>query len=183
MVKIKKIDEGEDSAPTGSLLKKNVNLFLMVIVLIIVVAGVGYVSIYQQRLHSVASDAGEKGENLTACSNILDTTRLMLDDALMRLNQTETDVKTYDVIYEKKESELQTKADELEETSSLLSSTSSKLAATEKLFEDAKKKSDDLQKLYDDAQDNIQAKADKIQRLEWQVTCLRGKEDANEGDC
>ncbi|MFH1072146.1 MAG: hypothetical protein V1743_01830 [Nanoarchaeota archaeon] len=170
----------EHSLQEHSVLKRNVNLFLLVLLMIILLLGVGYAVLYQSRLHGITVDIKEASSNLTVCQADLNNTRQNLFSALDRLNSTEKDVKTYDVIYEQKESELEKTQTDLADTKDELGSTKVALDRSEKAFAAEHVRAVDLDQKYTAAQSTIATLNQKVTNYKAEVSCLYATADADE---
>ncbi|MFH1916577.1 MAG: hypothetical protein ABIJ21_04890 [Nanoarchaeota archaeon] len=184
MVKIKINSEEEQTViKGGSVLKKNVNVFLLILVMAIIAIGVSYTVIYQGQLAKISDTAKNTTDNLTMCVAELSATKSSLDSAISRLNQTERDVKTYDVIYEQKETELDTTKEDLAEVQKELETKKVLLDRSEGLYVQAKEQADKLTKDYATAQATIAKQNTDITSYKQRINCLLAKEGSAEDDC
>jgi len=115
--------------------QKNINLFLMILIIISVVAYVGSTVFYQGTFQNITSEANSINTKFKTCSINLATANGKLSKTQELLNATETDIKKYDSLYENKTSELSN-------TKSSLKSTSNSLTKYTNLYTQEKSKAD-----------------------------------------
>jgi len=100
----------------GDFMGKKVNMFLLLMI-ILVLAGLGGVSIYYQHtFKTVNQNFNNASSNLASCQQILEQTTGTLASTVQNLNSTESDIKKYDSLYEQKAKELEAKKQELTNT-------------------------------------------------------------------
>jgi chromosome segregation ATPase len=95
---------------------KRVNMFL-ILMLILVLLGIGGISIYYQRtFKDVTSQYDSVSNTLASCQENLSQTTARLVNVQASLNSTTTDIRKYDSLYEQKSQELDQKKKELSDT-------------------------------------------------------------------
>lgn len=156
----------------GPILKRNVNVFLLLIVIIIVAIGVAYSLTYQTRLRGITTNYENTSENLTKCTLDLAQAKQNIQLAISKINETERDVKTYDIIYEKKNAELETTKDQLATTSQDLGKTQAKLSRSEQLYLDSKQKEQEITTKYNAVLAQLNAKTAEVSNLRARVDCF-----------
>lgn len=118
--------------------KKNVNLFLVVI-LIVSVAALGSASVYYQDVfNNLTTQYSNKSNDLNLCESRLKTQILTLNKTIDSLTTKAADVKKYDELYAEKTEELTSTSEQLSSTSSQLSSTQKQLQDYQQKFADEK---------------------------------------------
>ena len=91
---------------TKRYLGKNINMFLLIIIIISVGSLVGISTYYNQRYQSISNGYKEKEDQLENISEELISTKNELLQLRGQFNQTSTDVEKYDSLYSEKVSEL-----------------------------------------------------------------------------
>ena len=106
-------------------MQKNINLFLLFLVLFVATALAGSSVYYQKNFDKVTSKYDTTAANLSSCRADLDSYKFNLNKTLRSLNTTSQDIRRYDELYS-------TKADELKTTQTNLNETASDLQETKK---------------------------------------------------
>ncbi|MBN1793133.1 hypothetical protein JW826_05610 [Candidatus Woesearchaeota archaeon] len=167
----------------GEFMGRKVNLFL-VLMIIIVVLGMGALSIYYQRtFKDVNQEYNELSEQNAACQLNLSTTVNKLQTTIKNLNSTESDIRKYDTLYEQK-------AQELQDTEKSLNDVKTKLQS-ETLFKEQFKRQ--AEQYYSQVQvlnanvssleKTLKNKDFLIDTLQTKVDCLEDTSDGNEDEC
>ncbi|MBU0461066.1 MAG: hypothetical protein KJ574_00610 [Nanoarchaeota archaeon] len=120
-----------------SFFQKNINLFLMLIIVVSVVAYAGSTIYYQDMFQSITSESSGIKTKYSTCQAELDNTLGQLSRTQEVLNSTESDIAKYDVLYENKSTELAT-------TQTTLTATQTSLSSYTNLYAQEKKRADDL---------------------------------------
>ena len=162
---------------------KKVNAFLLIMV-ILVLLGMGGLSIYYQRTFKNVNSAYEDvSTELQTCKQDLTVTSTNLQDAQKSLNSTESDIRKYDTLYEQK-------ARELEQTKDVLSQTKTNLSREILLKEQFKRQSDlylgnirSLNSTITQLSNDITNLKRDISRLESRISCLKLREGSEENSC
>ncbi|MBW2968122.1 hypothetical protein KY362_06570 [Candidatus Woesearchaeota archaeon] len=104
-------------------MQKNVNIFLVLLVLLVAGALAGSSVYYQKNFDEINSDRENTKGDLSECRADLENFRFNLNKTMRSLNQTTTDIRRYDELYSNKSSELESTRDSLENTESELQTT------------------------------------------------------------
>jgi chromosome segregation ATPase len=162
---------------------KRVNMFLLIMIILVLI-GMGGVSVYYQytfkqlndKFDKISTDLGSCEQNLSQTANTLITT-------IRNLNSTETDIRKYDVLYEQKAGELKDTKEELSDTQAELTRTALQKEVYKKQIDDAYSKIiglnstiKSLNKQVDDLTDDIEEKLNII-------SCLKNTDDDGESAC
>ncbi|HII72332.1 TPA: hypothetical protein HA265_06270 [Candidatus Woesearchaeota archaeon] len=105
-------------------MEKNVNIFLLVLMLVIAGALAGSAVYYQHSFGELTGQQEDTSTDLAECRTDLESYKFNLNKTLRSLNTTTQDIRRYDELYS-------TKTEELETTQSTLQSTESTLKATQ----------------------------------------------------
>jgi chromosome segregation ATPase len=159
---------------------KKINIFLVVMIMI-VLAGMGGISIYYQNsLKQITDKHVDKSGKLDVCQAELQSTTQTLSNTIKNLNNTEKDIRKYDNIYSQITGELDETSDELSKTKLQLETA----ITYQKIF---KQKVDDFQaeniKLKEEVEDltqEVESQEKEIKKLIKEVNCLYDESDANE---
>jgi len=112
-----------------SVLKRNVNIYLLLLVVLLI----GYFSVinlvYQKVITTVNDDKSELEANYTSCSNALLSLHYEMEELKGKLNTTQVDIQKYDELYEEKATALGDTQDELSQTSLDLAQTETLLGS------------------------------------------------------
>jgi len=120
-----------------SFFEKNINLFLMIIIVLSVVTFAGSTVYFQDTLQELSTDSYSTNINLAGCNASLQSKMRELNRTQQILFATETDIRKYDELYEDK-------SGELSETSTELSTAKKDLSDYTKLYAEEKKRAKDL---------------------------------------
>lgn len=104
-------------------MQKNVNMFLLVLVLVVAGALAGSSVYYQSSFDKLTSEQEDTSANLSQCTADLDNFKFNLEKTLRTLNTTSQDIRRYDELYATKTEELETTQSSLEETEGTLKET------------------------------------------------------------
>lgn len=116
-------------------LERNINLFLLLLVIGIAVVVAGTSLYYQETFTNVTTRLDNSTKQLNTCNADLSNTRFRLNRTSASLNFTVQDIRRYDVLYENKTEQLALTTKNLEDTSKTLESTKFKLSETADLYE------------------------------------------------
>lgn len=117
--------------------QKNINLFLMIVIIISVVAYAGSTVYYQETFQNVTSESHSIKTMYSSCQANLENTNEQLQRTQDILNSTERDIQKYDTLYETQTSTLTT-------TQSELDTAEKDLASYTSLYTQEKKRAEDL---------------------------------------
>ncbi|MBI5398351.1 hypothetical protein HZB03_02705 [Candidatus Woesearchaeota archaeon] len=131
-------------------LEKNINLFLLLLVMGIAVVVAGTSMYYQSTFTNVTSRLDITTNTLNTCSADLDNTKFRLNKTLASLNFTVQDIRRYDLLYENKTGQLVLTERNLQETARTLDSTKTKLGETAELYQRYLTKYDEQKAINDD---------------------------------
>jgi chromosome segregation ATPase len=106
-----------------SFMQKNINLFLLGMVLVVALTLAGSAIYYQKTFDKMTTNYDETSANLSSCRSDLDSYKFNLNKTLRSLNTTAQDIRRYDELYS-------TKATQLQETTTTLNETASELQET-----------------------------------------------------
>ncbi|MBW2996728.1 hypothetical protein KY349_00135 [Candidatus Woesearchaeota archaeon] len=104
-------------------MQKNVNMFLLVLVLVVAGALAGSSVYYQSSFDKLTSKQDDTSANLSQCTADLDNFKFNLEKTLRTLNTTSQDIRRYDELYATKSEELDVTQSSLEETTGTLKET------------------------------------------------------------
>ena len=125
----------------GSLLKRKINMFIMILIIIFICGGVAVSVLYMNIIKNVSGEKDSFKGNFTSCSASLENYMEVLSMTEKELNSTSEDIKKYDTLYEEKATSLETAQTELQKTKTDLTSTK---ALLDKTTENLKKATTDL---------------------------------------
>ena len=117
--------------------QKNVNVFLMLVILMSVIAFAAATIFYQTTFQDITSESHNISSSYSQCIAQLDNTNQQLKRTSDILNSTEQDIRKYDELYA-------TKTNELEETQDSLTTTKSDLAKYTSWYNEQKSRADAL---------------------------------------
>ena len=121
-------------------MQKNVNVFLLVLVLVVATALAGSSVYYQRSFANITSKHDLTADNLSKCTEDLQQFKFNLEKTMRSLNTTSQDIRRYDELYSTKATELETTQTSLTETSGQLQE--AKLSLQEEIALKAKFKGD-----------------------------------------
>ena len=132
-------------------MEKNVNVFLLLLVLLVAGALAGSSAYYQNTFKDINNKYDTTAENLSSCQADVQSYKFNLQKTTASLNTTSQDIRRYDELYTAKATELSSTKDVLNETSGQLKSTQVDLAEMSALkakfkndYEDQLEVNDDL---------------------------------------
>jgi len=140
------------------LLKKNVNTFIMILIIILICAGVGISVLYMNVIKDVSGEKDSLKENYSSCRSALENYMDVLSMTEQELNSTSEDIKKYDTLYEEKASLLENVQNDLQKTSTELTSTKSLL---NKATDNLKKATQSLANVTSE-RDSLRTQVDKL---------------------
>ena len=123
-----------------SFMGKNINLFLLILVIGVVILLAGASLFFQENLKNINKNLKEERSNLNLCKTELISKINALNQTLENLNFTKQDISKYGVLYQNKTVELETTQSELSEKSEQLSSATTQLTSTKTELADVKAK-------------------------------------------
>jgi chromosome segregation ATPase len=106
-----------------SFMQKNVNVFILLLVLVLAGALAASSAYYQTTFDKVTTKYDDTAANLSQCSADLENYRFNLNKTLSSLNTTSQDIRRYDELYTTKSDQLQTTQSNLTQTVSSLQET------------------------------------------------------------
>ena len=104
-------------------MEKNVNMFLLVLVLVVAGALAGSSVYYQSSFDKLTTEQEETSADLSECNADLENYKFNLNKTMRSLNMTTQDIRRYDELYTTKSEELQTTQSTLETTETTLKET------------------------------------------------------------
>jgi chromosome segregation ATPase len=104
-------------------MEKNINIFLLILVLVVAGALAGSSVYYQDSFDKLTGTQENTAEDLSECETDLESYKFNLNKTLRSLNTTSQDIRRYDELYTTKSEELKTTQSELEDTSTTLKET------------------------------------------------------------
>ncbi len=159
---------------------KKVNLFLLLMI-ILVLLGFGGISVYYQyTFKNVNQKFDNISTNLGMCEQNLSQTADALMTTIRNLNSTEVDIRKYDVLYEQKAQELETKKDELSDTRADLTRVTLQKEVYKRQIDDAYAQIIGLNKSITSLNSQIRSLERNINRLNTRISCLRNTVDDDE---
>jgi chromosome segregation ATPase len=158
-------------------MQKNVNVYLLILVLIVAGALAGSSVYYQQNLDGLTSKQDTIYANLSQCSADLESYKFNLNKTMRSLNTTTQDIRRYDELYTTKTEELETTQSTLEETSKDLKSTKLDLQEETALKNKYKNDYEDQLQISRDLEEQNAILAAQKKQLEAQVIMYKQNED------
>lgn len=159
---------------------KKVNLFLLLMI-ILVLLGFGGISVYYQyTFKNVNQKFDNISTNLGMCEQNLSQTADALMTTIRNLNSTEVDIRKYDVLYEQKAQELETKKDELSDTRADLTRVTLQKEVYKRQIDDAYAQIIGLNKSITSLNSQIRSLERNINRLNTRISCLSNTIDDDE---
>ena len=156
-----------------SFFQKNVNVFLMIVIVVSVVAYAGSTVYYQETFQNITSDSQTIKTRYSSCQAELDNTISLLSRTRNVLNATESDIRKYDTLYEDKSSQLETTQADLDQTSTDLGRYTSLYTQEKKRAEDLNAEVSRLTKVKKDLTKENNALRLKVADLEDDVESLQ----------
>lgn len=104
-------------------MQKNVNIFLLVLVLIVALSLAGSSVYFQKNFDKLTGKQEDTSANLSECRADLENYKFNLNKTLRSLTTTTQDIRRYDELYVTKSTELESTKGTLEETQSTLQET------------------------------------------------------------
>jgi len=114
-------------------LQKNVNVFLMILVLFVAAALAGSSAYYQDTFKKINTKFESTATNLSTCETDLTSYQSNLQKTIQTLNTTSQDIRKYDELYSAKATELSSTQDVLNDTSAKLKTAQIDLTEAEAL--------------------------------------------------
>ncbi|MBW2972535.1 hypothetical protein KY359_05860 [Candidatus Woesearchaeota archaeon] len=161
-------------------MQKNVNIFLLVLVLLVASALAGSSVYYQKNFDRLTGRYDLTAENLSGCQADLESYRFNLNKTLRSLNTTTQDIRRYDELYTTKADELKTTQEDLEETETTLQSTKLDLQEETALKNKYKNDYEDQLEISRDLEEQNAILFAQKKQLEAQVISYRQQADASE---
>lgn len=167
----------------SSFMGKKVNWFLL-LMLILVLLGFGGVSVYYQyTFKTVNQEFDDVSSGLSVCEQNLSQTTDALMIAVRNLNSTETDIRKYDVLYEQKAEELETKKDELLDTRADLTRVTLQKEVYKKQIDEAFAEIIGLNNTIKSLSSQIKSLNNQVENQKEEIACLLNTDDSDEYDC
>ncbi len=171
------------SEKSSGFMGKKINLFLLIIIVLILL-GFGGVSVYYQyTFKDVNQKYDNISSNLASCKQNLSQTADDLITAVRNLNSTTTDIRKYDVLYEEKAEELESKQTELSNTKAELTRVTLQKEVYKKQIDEAYSKIISLNNTIDDLNQEINSLNNEVEDQKDEISCLLNTEDDEEYDC
>lgn len=104
-------------------MQKNVNVFLLLMVLVVAGALAGSSAYYQNTFKKINSMYDDTSKNLSVCRSEVESYKMNLQKTITSLNTTSQDIRRYDELYTAKATALQDTTKSLNQTSTQLKST------------------------------------------------------------
>lgn len=104
-------------------MQKNINIYLLILVLFVAGALAGSAVYYQENFDDLTKLQEETLTNLSQCKSSLVNVEFNLNKTIRSLNTTSQDIRRYDELYTTKDEELKTTAQNLESTETQLQTT------------------------------------------------------------
>ena len=123
-----------------SFMQKNVNMFLLLLILVVAGTLAGSAVYYQANFDKLTDKHDDAAANLSECRADLEKYMFNLNKTMRTLNSTTQDIKRYDELYSNKSAELKSTQDTLSQTDTELKST--KITLQEEISLKNKYKSD-----------------------------------------
>ena len=161
-------------------MQKNVNTFLLVLVLIVAGSLAGSSVYYQSSFDKLTSEQEDTSADLSQCSADLDNYKFNLNKTMRSLNTTTQDIRRYDELYSTKSEELQTTQSTLTETTTSLKETALDLQEETALKNKYKQDYEDQLEIRRDLEEQNTILTSQKAQLESQVISYRSKIDVSE---
>ena len=163
-------------------MQKNVNLFLLLVVLVVASALAGASVYYQKNFDTLTDQYDSTAENLSLCKADVQRYVFNLNKTMRSLNTTTQDIRRYDDLYSTKDTELKTTQGNLSATQTTLKSTQISLQEETALKVKYKKDWQDELKTRKDAEEKNTILTAQKASLESSIISYRSKIDVSE-DC
>ncbi|MBU2560959.1 MAG: hypothetical protein KKD17_01585 [Nanoarchaeota archaeon] len=161
-------------------MEKNVNIFLLVIVLLVAGSLAGSSVYYQKNFDKLTDRYDDTASNLSLCNADLEGFRFNLNKTLRSLNTTTQDIRRYDELYSTKAEELKTTQTDLEQTQTNLQSTKLTLQEETALKNKYKNDYEDQLEISGDLEEQNAILTSQKAQLEASVISYRNRIDASE---
>ena len=163
-------------------LQKNINIFLMLLVLFVAMALAASSVYYQDTFKELTSKHENTLLNLSKCEVKRDGFMNQLNRTQQSLNTTSQDVRRYDELYSTKITELQSTQTNLSSTVTTLSKTKNELTTTTQLKEKYKKQFSDTKQVADKCKSDYTVCVAKKKAYESDAKTLKSRL-SNANDC
>ncbi|MBN1544094.1 hypothetical protein JW898_01375 [Candidatus Woesearchaeota archaeon] len=161
-------------------MEKNVNIFLLVIVLLVAGALAGSSVYYQKNFDRITDQYDDTASNLSQCNADLESFRFNLNKTMRSLNTTTQDIRRYDELYSTKAEELKTTQEDLEETETTLQKTKLSLQEESALKNKYKNEYEDQLEISRDLEEQNAILSSQKAQLEASVISYRNRIEASE---
>ncbi|MBT5022452.1 hypothetical protein HOK51_04945 [Candidatus Woesearchaeota archaeon] len=111
-------------------MQKNVNVYLLILFVAILIAVGGITVYYQEKIKEQTTDLKDTGYRLDNCTDILNNKTVTLVKTQAALDLHEQDISKYDTLYEDKATKLSETETDLKDTETTLTSTQTELGNT-----------------------------------------------------
>jgi len=162
-------------------MEKNVNIFLLVLMLVVATALAGSSVYYQKTFDELTGKQEDTSVNLSECRADLDSYKFNLNKTLRSLTTTTQDIRRYDELYVNKSEELKETSETLEETATTLQETQLSLQEESALKKKYKNDYEDQLDINRDLEEQNAILTSQKATLESQIIGYRqNEEDATE---
>lgn len=162
---------------------KKVNMFLLLMIIVVLV-GMGVVSIYFQHSFKTLNTQFENTTGiLGTCQSELSQTNQALSTSQRSLNSTTTDIRKYDTLYEQKAAELETKKTDLSKAQAELNRVTVLKETYKRQVDEYYSKILSLNTTIKTLGQSIASLNSDVTRLQNRAECLRVKSDDQENTC
>ncbi|MFH1064355.1 MAG: hypothetical protein V1729_04705 [Candidatus Woesearchaeota archaeon] len=158
-------------------MEKNVNVYLLLLILLIAGALAGSSVYYQQNFDGLTDTQDSLSLNLSSCQRDLSEYKFELNKTMRTLNTTTQDIRRYDELYTTKADELKSTQGTLEETTTTLQSTKLSLQEETALKNKYKQDFNDQLEIAHDLEEQNSILTSQKAQLESEVLQYRQNED------
>lgn len=159
-------------------MQKNINMFLLGMVLVVALTLACSAIYYQKTFDKMTSNYDATSVNLSSCRSDLDSYKFNLNKTLRSLNTTAQDIRRYDELYSTKATQLQETTQTLNQTSSDLQETKISLLEESALKNKYKQDYDDQLQISNNLEEQNAILTSQKAQLESSVISYRSKIDA-----
>ena len=163
-----------------SFMQKNINMFLLGMVLLVALTLAGSAIYYQKTFDSITTSYDQTSENLSSCKADLESYKFNLNKTLRSLNTTAQDIRRYDELYSTKATQLQETSETLNETASELQETKISLQEEAALKNKYKQDYNDQLEISRNLEEQNAILTSQKAQLEASVLSYRNRIDASE---
>ncbi|MFC1740991.1 hypothetical protein ACFL3V_00455 [Nanoarchaeota archaeon] len=163
-------------------MQKNVNLFLLLVVLLVASALAGTSVYYQKNFDQITDNYDRTAENLSQCTADVQMYLFNLNKTMRSLNTTTQDIRRYDELYTTKDTELKSTQSNLSQTQTNLKQTQISLQEEAALKKKYKNDWQDELSQRKDLQEQNSVLTSQKASLESSIISYRAKIDISE-DC